>query len=52
MGNILSKNIDKIIGMSIEPTANKKRKEKLGLKEYPYYNSGVLLVDLKKMEKV
>ena len=62
MGNILSKNIDKIIyldgdtivrgclgelwnldmknkiiGMSIEPTANKKRKEKLGLKEYPYY---------------
>lgn len=76
MGNILSKNIDKIIyldgdtivrgclgelwdldmknkiiGMSIEPTANKKRKEKLGLKEYPYYNSGVLLVDLKKWRK-
>ena len=42
---------DKILGMSIEPTVDKKRKNKLGLEKYPYYNSGVLLVDLEKWRK-
>lgn len=39
---------NKILGMCIEPTADKKRKEKLGLLNRFYYNSGVLLVDLEK----
>lgn len=38
----------KIIGASIEPTYNNKRKNDLGLTEYPYYNAGVLLIDLEK----
>ena len=42
---------DKIIGMSIEPTVDSKRKEELGLSNYPYHNSGVLLVDLAKWRK-
>ena len=49
------KNLNKnIIAASIEPTVDKVRKEKLGLKEYPYYNAGVLLVNLKswKEEKI
>lgn len=37
---------DKILGMSVEPTADRERKEALGLKDYYYHNSGVLLVDL------
>lgn len=40
-----------IIAASIEPTVDKKRKEKLGLKKYPYYNSGVLLINLKQWRK-
>lgn len=39
---------NKILGMCIEPTADKKRREKLGLENRYYYNSGVLLVDLEK----
>lgn len=35
-----------VLGASIEPTANHARKESLGLKHLPYFNSGVLLIDL------
>lgn len=38
----------KILGMSIEPTVDKERKKALGLEDYYYHNSGVLLVDLNK----
>lgn len=38
---------DKILGMSIEPTIDKKRKDILELNEYPYYNAGVMLINLK-----
>lgn len=37
-----------IVGMSIEPTVDKKRKKSLDIENYPYYNSGVILVNLKK----
>ena len=37
-----------IIGACIEPTTDRKRKNALGLEKYPYYNSGVLLINLKK----
>lgn len=40
-----------VLGMSIEPTINKERKKILNLEKYPYYNAGVLLVDLKKWRK-
>lgn len=39
------------IGACIEPTVDKQRKNGLGLKDHPYYNSGVLLIDLKKCRK-
>lgn len=42
---------DKAIAASIEPTIDKKRKNALGLKNMPYYNAGVLLVDLKNWRK-
>lgn len=48
-------NIDmtgKTIGMSIEPTVDKKRKKSLNLDDYPYYNAGVLLIDLKRWRKI
>lgn len=42
-------NIDKyILAASIEPTVDKQRKINLGLEKYPYYNAGVLLINLKK----
>lgn len=42
-------NIEKdVLAASIEPTVDKKRKNELGLQKYPYYNSGVLLINLKK----
>ena len=41
---------DCVIGMGIEPTVDKKRKSALGLSKLPYHNSGVLLIDLKKVE--
>lgn len=44
--NINLKN--KVLGMSIEPTVDKQRKKDLGLEKYPYYNAGVLLVNLEK----
>ncbi len=34
------------IGASIEPTCSRERKEKLGLKNMPYYNAGIMLIDL------
>ncbi|MBR3254762.1 MAG: glycosyltransferase family 8 protein [Clostridia bacterium] len=37
-----------VLAASIEPTVDKIRKEKLGLKGYPYYNAGVLLINLEK----
>ncbi len=37
---------DKSIGMSVEPTVNKKIKKNLDLMDYPYHNAGVLLIDL------
>ena len=39
---------DHAIAASIEPTVDKKRKAELGMKNYPYYNAGVLLINLKK----
>lgn len=39
---------DKVLGMSIEPTTDKDRKKKLGLDDYPYYNAGVMLINLKR----
>lgn len=35
------------VGGCAEPTVDKARKAQLGMSEYPYINSGVLLVDLK-----
>lgn len=37
-----------IVGMISEPTADMKRRKDLGIADRPYYNSGVILVDLKK----
>lgn len=37
-----------VIGASIEPTVDRDRKKSLGLEFKPYYNAGVLLVNLKK----
>ena len=42
---------DKIIAASIEPTIDKIRKSNLGLENKPYYNAGVLLVDLNNWRK-
>ncbi|AZQ41512.1 General stress protein A [Streptococcus intermedius] len=39
---------DKVLGMCPEPTVDKTRKKFLKLGEYPYHNSGVLLIDLNK----
>lgn len=39
---------DNILAASIEPTVDKQRKINLGLNYKNYYNSGVLLIDLKK----
>ena len=39
---------NKTIGASIEPTMDKKRKINLGLETKPYYNAGVLLINLKR----
>ncbi|MCI8633152.1 MAG: glycosyltransferase family 8 protein [Lachnospiraceae bacterium] len=39
---------DVVLGASIEPTVNKKRKESLGLKGKSYFNSGVLLINLER----
>lgn len=37
-----------VLAASIEPTVDRNRKKDLGLEFYPYYNAGVLLIDLKK----
>ena len=42
----------KTLGMSIEPTIDKERIKTLDIDGYPYYNSGVLLVDLKRWRKI
>lgn len=39
---------DSVIGASIEPTADKARRQALSLEGYAYYNAGVLLINLKK----
>lgn len=41
-----------VLGASIEPTIDKKRKKDLGLEIKPYYNAGVLLVNLKKWKQL
>lgn len=41
-----------VLGASIEPTVDKKRKKNLGLEFKPYYNAGVLLVNLKKWREM
>ena len=41
-----------VLGASIEPTIDKKRKKDLGLEFKPYYNAGVLLVNLKKWKQL
>lgn len=43
---------DYVIGASIEPTVDKDRKKNLGLELKPYYNAGVLLVNLKKWKQI
>ena len=42
---------DYAIAASIEPTVDVKRKKTLGMEGLPYYNAGVLLVNLKKWRK-
>ena len=45
-------NVDEyILAASIEPTVDKNRKINLGLEKYPYYNAGVLLINLKKWKE-
>lgn len=39
---------DNVLGACIEATVDANRKEQLGLKDYPYINSGVLLFNLSK----
>lgn len=43
---------NKTLGMSIEPTADKKRRKALNIDKYPYYNSGVIFVNLKRFRKI
>jgi lipopolysaccharide biosynthesis glycosyltransferase len=42
---------EKSIGACMEPTCSRKRKAYLGLKNIPYYNAGVLLIDLDNWRK-
>ena len=42
---------NKVLGASIEPTIDKKRKKELDLENSHYYNAGVLLINLKKWRK-
>lgn len=49
LNELWNTNLDKyIIGASIEPTVDKKRKKILNLELKPYYNAGVLLINLKR----
>ena len=43
---------DKTFAMSIEPTVDRKRKCDLGLEKYPYYNAGVILMNLERFRKI
>ncbi len=43
---------NKTFAMSIEPTIDKNRKTNLGLKNYPYYNAGVILINLKRFRDI
>ena len=36
----------RVLGACIEPTVNRQRRQALGLEALPYFNSGVLLIDL------
>ena len=42
---------DAVIGACVEPTMDKQRKIALGMENVPYFNSGVLLIDLDKWRK-
>ncbi len=42
---------EKVVGMSIEPTIDKKRVSNLKIDGYPYCNAGVLLINLKNWRK-
>lgn len=42
---------DCTLGAVVEPTANKERRRKLGIEQFPYYNAGVLLVNLANWRK-
>ena len=42
----------KTLGMSIEPTVDRNRIKELNIDEYPYYNSGMILINLKKWRKL
>lgn len=37
-----------VLSMVMEPTASRLRRKELGIEQFPYFNAGVLLVDLKK----
>lgn len=39
------------LGASIEPTVNRSRRKGLGLDKLPYYNAGVLLIDLQRWKE-
>ncbi len=46
-------NLDgKTLGMSIEPTIDKKRIKILNLGDFPYCNAGVILIDLDRFKKI
>ena len=42
---------DKAIGASLEPTYSIEKKASIGMNGYPYYNAGVLLIDLQQWRK-
>lgn len=42
---------EKVLAASMEPTVDRKRKNNLGLENFPYYNAGVLLINLEKWRK-
>lgn len=43
---------NKTLGMSVEPTVDRQRKNELGLRDYYYHNSGVLMVDLARWRQI
>ena len=43
---------NKVFGMSIEPTIDKSRYKQLSIEGFPYYNAGVLLINLKRFREI